>query len=422
LRLVDRPLTVFYVLWICYVPIVATFLPTISSMEVSTIWGLLYLLLLSFIISLISRSGNSILNTWHLMLILYYAIYFISVSWSPYYSYNWVTIKDLLRDGATPLIVAITGYFVFQKEGATRAYIKHITIAALVMSLISIVQMAIGIPAPGEAFKHAGYAGHLPVEEALRAAGTLGNPNLLAVFLVITIPCILYAIRCKIISEPLGWFILSITLIGVATTVSRKGAATAVLAITIFYGLHRDYKKLLALVVVSCFLGLIIYGGIAVIPKRFEQKTSSIELLSKITMLKAGWNMFEGSPVIGLGYNGYAESWLKYFPDSSANKYDAHNIYITALANSGLLGFIPFVAILLYPVGYCIRTLRRKKYSISKENMSTNMSVICITSLISFMINGFFAGGLFYNFIIMNVLYSNIGMALANIAVDERNS
>ena len=131
-------------------------------------------------------------------------------------------------------------------------------------------------------------------------------------------------------------------------------------------------------------------------------------------MTYAGLQMYKESPLIGLGYKGYYDNFGKYFPWSSKNKYDAHNIYTTALTNYGLIGFMPFLCIFLYPLSAARKTLKAGNSNIS-DSTPKDLAIICISSTIPFMISGWFAGGLFYIPALVILFYANISLFLSSI-------
>ena len=173
---------------------------------------------------------------------------------------------------------------------------------------------------------------------------------------------------------------------------------------------------------VMVFIGFsfiaVIASGSYIITQRFEEKEFMQHWTEKWEMTKAGWRMFETSPLIGLGYRGYYENYRRFNPNAHRDKYDAHNIYITALANYGLLGFLPFIAIFLYPLVKAIKILRSKTRNPNSQILN-KMAIICATSLIPFMLSGWFAGGLFYSPLGMSLLYTNLSLFFAQLTIEK---
>jgi O-antigen ligase len=254
-------------------------------------------------------------------------------------------------------------------------------------------------------------------QEFIRTTGTRGNSNSLAIALVFSIPCLLYAAEKKIISPKLctASFILITT--GVICTVSRKGLIALVLSIILYYFLSKRYKRVLALIIGIAIVSVLL-SGVSTVSHRFEKDELEFHLSGKWAMTLAGWDMFLNNPGAGLGYKGYYDNFRKYFPYSPYKKYDAHNIFITALANYGLLGFLPFIGIFLYPLLLAFKSLRNQNRDPSGLNTS-GFAKIAICSIIPFMVYGSGAGGGFQNTVSVSLLYSNAALFLANRNLDK---
>lgn len=383
-----------FILFICYLPIVGLIFPRISGIDIRSIWLLFYLLILVFMIYFAIRPNVKFLNKWALILGIYFFVVVVSVTWSNY-SYDISTLKGLFTTVFVPIAIAMVAMYLFEDTDKIRPYIKHIIIASFVLSLISICQMLLG---------------HAAADEELRSAATLGNANGLAIFLVLTIPCLIYGTEKNIVPKVFGWIVIVSVIGGVICTVSRKGIVTMAIAFFLYYILKKQFKKVALLGIGLAFLAVTL-SGYAVISHRFTQEVLQYNIKGKANMAYAGYKMFKTSPIIGLGYRGYYENFGKYFPHSRVKKYDAHNMFITALANYGLLGFIPFISIFLYPLIVSARILCQN--SINKEH-SRDMAVICISSILPFMISGYFAGGIFYGPVIVSLLYTHTDFVLSS--------
>jgi len=73
------------------------------------------------------------------------------------------------------------------------------------------------------------------------------------------------------------------------------------------------------------------------------------------------------------------------------------------LANYGLFGFFPFMAIFIYPLYISLRTLKNNSTLYKKE-----ISIFCIVSIVPFMMCGFYSGGLLDYWPIMMLFYTNV--------------
>lgn len=389
-------LITLFIIFICYlVPIGMAFTPKIFG-DISLIWIVFYLLVLVFIIQYAIKSDIKFFNKWILILIVYSLIVFASVSWTNHYFYDLHTIERLFARFIAPLVIAIIALYLFRQKENVHMYIKYLMIAAFILSLTGICQM---------------FFGGATADEEFRSSATFMNPNGLAIFLVLTIPSIIYGIEKKIMPKSFGWMVIASVIAGIICTVSRKGIITMAIAFLIYYILKKQFKRVALLGVVFAFL-VVIVSGYTIIAQRFTQEQLHRQFEGKANMTFTGLKMFKKHPIIGLGYEGYYENFGKYFPHSGIKKYDAHNIFITALANYGVLGFIPFMAIFCHPLILSARTLRRSDIGHNEEH-SKDMAVICISSILPFMISGYFAGGLFRDWSIIFILYTQITLVLS---------
>lgn len=363
-----------------------------------------YLLILTFLLEVMLKKQFKMLSKWILFMSMYSMVVVASVLWTNY-SYNSAVLHHLFHSVLIPLIVAIIGLNIFSKRDNKDAYIKNIIFAAFILSLLSMYQMLA---------TYATVAGNVKssaTSDELRSMATFGNPNSLAIFLVLTIPCLVYAIEKKMVPKIVGWVFSATLAVGIIFTISRKGITTGILAFFLYYLLKGKFKKNVALGYMVAIL-FIIFSGYNFISDRFSQAELDRQFSGKWDMTVAGLKMYIESPLIGLGYKGYYDNYGKYFPWASRKKYDAHNMYITALANYGLIGFIPFLGIIFYPLFYSGKILRQYRIKNNRENCR-DMTIICISSIIPFAISGWFAGGMFYSSPTLFLLYTNIALFLA---------
>ena len=389
-----------YILIVCYLPIIDPYLPRTDFgsgvPDIGPLRFFSYLLVVLFLFQAAERSQIKLYTKWIGFIFAYMTIVLASVSWSNY-SYTTSLIQTMFDAVVMPLIMAIIGLKLFSKIDNIDKFIKNIILASFILSLMSMYQMfTTGVLGEWNVGYAAGYG-----KEIRSTAGTLRNPNGLAIFLVLTIPCIIYSIEKQMISKKNGWMLSATLAGGIICTISRKGIATGILAFCIYYILKGHYKKIVAMGFVVMVLTLLL-SGYAFLSGRFTQDKLDQNFAGKWAMTSAGWQMYKESPLIGLGWKGYYDRFGKYFPLSDKEKYDAHNIFITALTNYGILGFIPFLGIFLYPLFVAKKALRVKN-SAAKE-----LAIVCISSIIPFMLNGWFAGGLFYQQVVVVLLYTNI--------------
>ena len=383
-----------FIIFICYVPVASSFLPKIFG-DIGVEWPLFYVLLLVFILSRIIKSRLRFFHPW-LGFILFYVIFVcLSLLWSPYRSYDLFNIERLVARYVVPLCVAVIALNLFAEPENVKTFLRHVCFGAVIMAVYALCQKALN-----------GLHGDL----AFRAMASFNNPNALAIFLVLTLPAIMYSFDEHIIPGRYAVIILVIVVLGILSTVSRKGVATAGFSFFLYFLLLKQYKKLLIFSVLF-FVIVLSFAGYSGLTERVEKNIKQHELKSRWGAAFLGLKMFADHPLIGLGYRGYVDNSKKYRGVRFGRSLMAHNIYATVLANYGLLGFIPFMFIFLYPLLSARKFFKDRNTGKSGKMFAT----VCIVSVLAFMINGWFAGGLSDRWYAINLLYSMIALHLGSV-------
>lgn len=391
--------TVLFILLICYVSLFNDLLPKTNFgsgiPDLDSFRIVSYLLLLASMLHWSIKKDIRIISRWLIILAVFYLFIFASVTWSVN-SYSREIIRDLLDNTFIPFFIVLVAYNLFQNEDNAKKYTRHITVAALILSLVSILQMVLAIMQGSTEF---------------RTTGTFTNPNELAIILVLTIPCLLYGKDIRIFPRVFEWIVMFSVVAGIISTVSRKGTITMMICFCLYSLLKKRYRSFIVTLIAFTLITAGIFS-IPIIAQRYEQERFSMAFEEKWDYSLAGLKMFQENPTIGLGYEGYKDHFNKYLPFHKRKRFDAHNIFITALANYGLLGFTLFLYLFFHPLLFSFKAWLRHSNT-EKHQYSTHMAIICILSIIPFMISGWFAGGLFYKPIVVSLLYSNIALSLA---------
>lgn len=397
-------LTILYITLICYIPILDGYLPRTNFgrgiPDIGPELAISYILFLFFLLQYSIIKNIKILNQWIVLITIYSTVVLASVYWSAL-SYNGFTLQIIFNSIFLPLFIATLAIHLFRDPNNINTFIKHLAISGLILSLISIAQMISGV---------------VVGKTAIRSTGTFSKPNGLAIYLVMIIPCVLNAMDNKLISRTAGRLVTLSMVGGILCTVSRKGIATMVLSFCIYNLLKKRYKQLAA-TLAGLFVLAVIVSGYSMISSRFQQSEVSHSMQGKMDLTHAGWEMFKTSPIIGLGFHGFKSHYNQYIQNTEKENYDAHNIFITLLSDYGLLGFIPFMGTLLYPLVISMRILRSISHNDHNNDnhitLSKDSAVICAAVIVPFIISGWFAGGLLFETKVMFLLYSNIAMVIA---------
>lgn len=390
-------LLAIYILLVCYMPIFEMYLPRTDFgagiPDIGPIRLFSFLLVIFFLLDFASRSSNyRIFHTWIGILVSYIVLSFISISWS-HFTYNTTILQELFDTRIVPLFLTILAMNLFSKEQRVKTLIRHITLGALMLSILSIYQML---------------TGHVDEHGEFRSEVAFMNANALAIFLVLTIPPLLYGVSQKVIPRILGLIAGSTLVIGILATVSRKGIGTMVLALVLYCLLKRKIYPLIAAGVVFAFVGVLFLEH-SPEARRFEPKELQYQITARSGADYEAFQLFLKNPVGGWGYKGY---------EGLTRGGVLHNMYVDTLVSYGIIGFILFMSLLLYPLFVGLRIILQRR-SLNNDDDTRNIAIIAMTSVLCFMVNGYFAGGIFINPPILCLLFTNIVLLFA--AVERTN-
>ncbi len=403
---------VFLIALVCYAPLINSLLPTthfgsgIPDLDLVTLLFLLLVPVFTFEL-LISKQIKT--NAWLFIVFGYFSIVLASVSWSPWYRYDVSTVRDIVVTCGFPVLIATLGVNLFHNRNFLYSYLRHLVFSATFQALVCIGQFLRNVS--------------LPVD-SLRAAGTLGNPNLVAIFLVLSLSALLFLKHQQRFSSKFPLLAQGIIFAGLLCTISRKGLITAAVVYFLFYFFYRQYQRVLMVLAVVALSSLLVFLFSHTVAARFTTQELESQFGGKWEMMMAGVDIFEKNPIIGLGYKGYYESFGNYFPNPWVKKYDAHNEYATALANFGTVGFSFFLLIFILPLLQAKRLLKNTNspWEEALPDYRRAIGVFALTSIIPFMMSAFYAGALFYQNVVVFVLYLNISILYATGSIREREN
>lgn len=96
----------------------------------------------------------------------------------------------------------------------------------------------------------------------------------------------------------------------------------------------------------------------------------------RFEMWRAGWRVFKEAPVFGVGTGNYARTVSRFVAEGSvhpeaANAGHPHNAFVDVLMSRGLVGFVVFAGMLLYPMYFFFNTRRA-----SPDTAALGMAII----------------------------------------------
>jgi O-antigen ligase len=390
---------------LCYTPILGKLIPATNFgagiPDLDPLRALAYLLVMVFAFEYSVGGRAGIWHRWLGIMITYVLVVSMSPLWSPVYSYNPVVVQELFNSVILPMFVAAIALVLFRSEDVVRRYCFHLAIASVILSVIALVQFV---------------QGSSIINEQARSMATFNNPNLLAVYLVLSLAVVLYATDTKKIGARFGYVVQILLVLAMFTTISRKGLGTMGITFILYYWATKR-KRNLALIATVIAVVAVFAAGVSQFSSRFKGDVLEHQFEGKASMAMAGIEMFTDSPLIGLGYRGYYENFGVYLPNGGRAKYDAHNEYVTALANYGLIGFGPFLAVFLFPLIWGWKRMRSlPPPAVREERLRVLVGII---SVVTFMMSQFYAGHLFYQNIVVFLLYANVALMLTTPATTE---
>ncbi len=185
----------------------------------------------------------------------------------------------------------------------------------------------------------------------LRVEWPLGDANYLALYIsfgLLASISLLYLDLPRSVKR-CAWLCAIAAACGIAATLSRTGMLVAGLGagflVLQLSGRQGRWRRLMRWGLVFGALGLSV-GGTA-LRSRILISIHDTSVLGRLWALQAGWGMWLDSPFVGIGLGRFADLYRMYAPQSAwvYSRLVAHNSWMEILAETGLLGFIPWCGV-----------------------------------------------------------------------------
>jgi len=194
----------------------------------------------------------------------------------------------------------------------------------------------------------------------MRAAGGFGWPNELGMFMAISFPFHVHALRRAAGTPTRVAAMIGIVLaaLGLASTFSRGSwlSVLAAPAVLLAAGEARVALRFWTGALVAVVAVDLLSGG--AVSSRVTSTTGDVLVVQRLFLMTAGLLMFQANPVVGVGPGGFGDA-LDRFGLQVSGLFDfvgsAHNGYVHMATEAGTLG----LAALLYFVVSTLRTLGR---------------------------------------------------------------
>ena len=185
------------------------------------------------------------------------------------------------------------------------------------------------------------------------------------------------------------WIFIPITLIGIAglfLTYSRTNfiAFGAELVLCFYFAVKRGYlSQKMALL----WLFVAAFGGLALTPKVYDymdRKNENVEI--RLAQYDTAFSMFRSNPLLGVGLNNnliasHAYNKESYSPTSlsqHANDHPIHSFYLSLLVETGIVGFILYLAFFF---GICRETVRLARAPSPQIRFASTFILIALVGL-----------------------------------------
>lgn len=290
-------------------------------------------------------------------------IYGLVLASSLFYAADTKMVSDSLSDFVKNAFIAIIVIVLLKNGARLKLVIWSLLFSGIFLGSISVYQYLAG--AFGNNFwgfaqsKFMQYAGAM---EGYRISGPIGDPNFYAAVMVVLVPLALERVlneRNRALRLLAAWALCVITLT-VVFTYSRGGfvaLCAGLLAWFILYPPQTKYLPFLILTGVAIFmlipqeyLARITSLGELVSAPSVGFRTQDYALRGRASETLAGLEMIKKNPILGVGLNNYVVHYQEYAkkiglaPEASDRA--AHNFYIEVAAETGLIGFTAFAALL----------------------------------------------------------------------------
>lgn len=240
------------------------------------------------------------------------------------------------------------------------------------------------------------YPGSVPNDLRLQAVGNYNNPNSFALLLTCAFPLsfsMFEAERSTFKRSLLLLFMVSLVVSCIYTR-SRGGSLGMLMAVMLSFLLSRRVCKSTGLKVFSALaaFGAFLIYGVGIILTRpdansFLGSGGEASAGDRLMAWVAALRMFTAHPIFGVGWGKFVENALAHGMDK---KLLAHNTLLSVLAETGLVGFTCFVAIIILP----LRQLwQMRKHWVTMENKVGELTLSngVLISFVCFLINTSFS-------------------------------
>jgi len=267
------------------------------------------------------------------------------------------------------------------------------------------------------------------IQEGVGAGSTgfMGNAGDFGVGLCVLIPLVIFlffAMEKKIIK--LGVIVsIPVFLMSLVATGSRA-SAIGFLGEVVSPAISKKNLRMAVTALIIIVIIIVTVWSIAPVPYKNRFKSAlnyknDPTAMQRLNLFASGIMMFKQQPVLGVGIGNFRYAFIKkYKPENYgptegryAHAIVSHNNFINSLAETGLLGFIAYCALILRVFSCNFKT---KRLTETSKYPSGKLSVALNASLVSFVITGMLITTIYYPHLF---LLAGLSVANYNLASDS---
>ncbi|MET1162236.1 MAG: O-antigen ligase family protein [Pseudoxanthomonas sp.] len=274
------------------------------------------------------------------------------------------------------------------------------SVCAAVLALHGIEQATTGI----------GWTGvEMSQETRIQYVGIFNDPNDLGMLFIMCLPMAFYlSARGGLLGfRRLFWLVVcGLLLYGIYLTNSRGTLLAFVAVVGVYVWQKRG-------IVAAGAMGAVALGGLMMLPSRMqEMDVSEASALGRVESWYEGLQMFIGNPIFGIGAGGY----------SDLNELTAHNSFVLVLAETGIVGFTIWLAIVGYSFQMMLAVLRRDDEIMDDVPADVPDEVVvrdwkddkALTLTLLMSLSGFFVSAFFLSRSYVVILYLLVALVVAH--------
>jgi O-antigen ligase len=218
----------------------------------------------------------------------------------------------------------------------------------------------------------------------------------------------------------LQWLFLAVCFVAFLLAIlfcGSRGAVVGAAAIVLMAAL-RTPKRARALILLVLFLCSIFFVMPGAVTQRFQSAVNwrhDPNTFSRLMLWKAGLSMWADHPIFGVGPENFPYAFvsnIKYtsmFPGGDA-KWVAHSLYVQTLAELGLIGFLPFLALIFVFLRLNART---RKEALARNPDGRGSLEYCVAAGLDLAMVGYLTSGAFLAVLYYPHLWILLGLSVA---------